>query len=94
MPEWHPYDSARILLISPPTGMAEIVVDYVTPVEARPEDGGSVLFKAATRVGNLLYACTSTEVILYSLPDFQVKTYLSHPAFNDVHATSEPLPTW
>jgi len=32
-----------------------------------------------------MYACTSTEVILYSVPEFKPLSYISLPCFNDLH---------
>jgi hypothetical protein len=85
-PEWERYDRAVILSVDPRGEDLRTVVEYVSPDDARPEGpSGGVLFKAATKVGDLLYACTATEVMLFSLPSFEVLRYLSHRAFNDVH---------
>jgi hypothetical protein len=32
-----------------------------------------------------LYACTATEVLIFSPPEFQQTGYVSFPALNDVH---------
>jgi hypothetical protein len=32
-----------------------------------------------------MYTCTSTEVLIYQVPDFKQIGYLSHPCFNDLH---------
>ncbi|HXG24689.1 MAG TPA: hypothetical protein VNJ09_09060 [Chthonomonadales bacterium] len=63
----------------------EPVINYVSPPEACPEQNPSTVFKAATREGDRLYACTTTEVLIYQLPEFQQVGYLSMPCFNDVH---------
>jgi hypothetical protein len=36
-------------------------------------------------VDDRLYACTSTEVLIYQLPDFRLLQYISLPCFNDLH---------
>jgi hypothetical protein len=43
------------------------------------------VFKAGTIVGDTLYACTSTEVLIFKLPEFNKIGYISLPCFNDVH---------
>jgi hypothetical protein len=65
--------------------------DGVRPVleySSRPGSHGPddpVLFKSASRVGDRLYCCTQTEVVVYSLPDLDEVAYVSLPLFNDVH---------
>jgi hypothetical protein len=44
-----------------------------------------VLFKSASVVGDRMYCCTQTEVIVLGLPDFNEIAYISLPIFNDVH---------
>lgn len=48
-------------------------------------DQDAVLFKSASRVGDRLYCCTQTEVLVLALPDFTEIAYISLPIFNDVH---------
>jgi len=83
--EWNLYERALILQIDPETGASSVRVDYTTPLEARAGTEASVLFKAGTRQGDTLYACTATEVLIYKLPDFKLIGYVSLPCFNDVH---------
>lgn len=85
-PSWHLYDHAVILCVHPENGRVERKVKYVTPPDAKPDDeNAAVCFKAGTVVGDRLFVPTSTEVVVYSLPDFEQVGYLSHPWFNDVH---------
>src|SRR5271155_4862826 len=84
------YESALILMLNSETGAVRTCVEYKTPPEARPHKHSSIVFKAGTIAGDVLYgevlyACTGTEVLIYSLPDFKPVGYLSLPAFNDVH---------
>jgi hypothetical protein len=43
------------------------------------------MFKAGTIVGDKLYTCTSTEVLVFDLPEFRISNYISLPCFNDLH---------
>ncbi len=83
--EWNLYESALILRLDTETGDVETCVEYKSPPEARPNDLSSNSFKAATLVGDLLYTCTYTEVIIYRVPSFERVAYISLPLFNDLH---------
>lgn len=85
-PEWELYGQAAIVHVSPRTGSVNPVAEYVSRVDACAWNSEpSILFKASTKVGDRLYACTSTEVVVYSLPSFEQLNYISHPYFNDLH---------
>ena len=62
---------------------SDLVADLDNLV-ASPNDV-PVLFKSATLVGDKLYACTQTEIIIYSVPTFTPLHRLSLPCFNDIH---------
>ncbi len=47
--------------------------------------GDPELFKSATRIGDRLYACSQTELMVYSYPDLELLHHVSHPLLNDVH---------
>ena len=79
------YEAALILKIDTDTGKAETCVEYKSPLEACSGPHASMVFKSATIVGDTLYCCTSTEVILFELPTFRQTGYVSLPHFNDVH---------
>ncbi|MEL7206738.1 MAG: hypothetical protein AAGK32_00640, partial [Actinomycetota bacterium] len=79
---WYGYGAGVIAQVDGST--ASVVHTYVSDTSVRNEDD-PMLFKCATRRGELLYATTETEVIVYRLPDFEVVHHLSHPWFNDVH---------
>lgn len=83
--EWRLYESALILEVDPESGVTEPRVEYKTPPEARASQNSSNIFKSGTLAGNLLYTCTSTEVLVFELPEFQIVNYISLPCFNDVH---------
>ena len=82
-PGWYGYAVGVILRIDP-TGDVQTVKEFTSRPGACAE-GDPVLFKCATRAGNRLYCCTQTEVVVFSLPDFQQLAYVSLPRFNDVH---------
>jgi hypothetical protein len=85
-PEWLSCDRALILHVELANGQARQLIEYVTPPEAcASEERPAILFKASTLAGDRLYACTSTEVLIYSVPEFELKRYITHPHFNDVH---------
>ena len=60
-------------------------MEYQSPAEARANENSSNVFKAGTLIGDTLYACTSTEVLIFKLPEFKQIGYISLPCFNDVH---------
>ena len=49
------------------------------------DDDPAISFQASTLDGDLLYTCTETEVMVYSVPGFELLHYVSLPCFNDVH---------
>ena len=83
--EWNLYDAALILEVNPQTGQVVKRVEYKSPDEAKAQRNSSIVFKSGTLVGNTLYACTSTEVLMFELPSFKQTGYVSLPCFNDVH---------
>ena len=83
--EWNLYEEALIVHVDTHTGSAQSRVKYCTPPSVRASDNASHVFKASTISGNILYACTSTEVLLFKLPEFEQVGYVSLPCFNDLH---------
>lgn len=83
--EWQSCDMGRIIQLDPQRDTSLNCVEYVSPPEACPEETSAILFKSAYLDGNTLYACTSTEVLIYELPHFHRIGYFSLPCFNDVH---------
>jgi hypothetical protein len=83
--EWNLYESALILRLDTESGEVATCVEYKTPLEAKAHENSSSVFKSGTLVGDVLYACTNTEVLVYQLPQFRVINYISLPCFNDVH---------
>lgn len=83
--EWNLYETALILEIDTESGDVRTCVEYHTPSETRAGRHSSSIFKSGTLVGDVLYACTNTEVLAFRLPEFTLVNYISLPCFNDVH---------
>jgi len=83
--EWRLYESALVLEVDPESGGVQTRVEYKSPPEARSSQNSSNIFKSGTLAGNLLYTCTSTEVLVFELPEFNIVNYISLPCFNDLH---------
>jgi hypothetical protein len=83
--EWNLYEAAVILQLDTETGAVRTCMEYRSPVEARPHAHSSMVFKSGTLIGDILYACTSTEVLIFKLPEFHRLGYISLPCFNDLH---------
>jgi hypothetical protein len=83
--EWCMYEAAVILEVDTNSGVARTCVEYQSPPEARAGDRPGAHFHSGALVGNTLYTCTTTEVLIYRLPDFTQIGYVSLPCFNDLH---------
>jgi hypothetical protein len=79
---WYGYDLGVILRI---TGTGVTTELEYTSRPGSCAAGDAVLFKSASRVGDFLYCCTQTEVIVLRLPDLEEVAYVSLAMFNDVH---------
>jgi hypothetical protein len=83
--EWNLYEAALVLRLDTETCEVRTCVEYKSPPEARAGEDSSNVFKSGTLVGNTLYTCTSTEVLIFDLPTFRQTGYVSLPCFNDLH---------
>ena len=83
--EWHSCRKAVVIQIGPESGRVRRGVEYVSPPDVCADESAAVLFKSASLQNNQLYACTSTEVLVYDLPEFRLAHYITHPYFNDLH---------
>jgi len=79
------YEAALILRLETARETSELKVEYKSPPEARASEETSNVFKSSTIVGNRFYTCTSTEVLVYEMPEFRRISYVSLPCFNDLH---------
>jgi hypothetical protein len=82
--DWYEYEKGLILEIGKDRRPC-VRVEYVSPPEACVDEDPVVLFKSGTIVGDRLYACTQTEVLIYTLPALELVNYISIPLFNDLH---------
>jgi hypothetical protein len=83
--EWQSSEQAALIELDPATNQSKPRVEYVSPPEVCAGDLPAILFKSASLRGNQLYVCTSTEVLVYELPAFKLRHYISLPCFNDLH---------
>jgi hypothetical protein len=83
--EWESCKRAMLVEIDPVTNASRACIEYDSPKETAPDELPAILFKSTTVRDNKLYACTSTEVLVYDLPSFRLATYISLPFFNDLH---------
>ena len=82
---WYLYETALILEVDTSAGEVRTCVEYQSPPEARAGKHPAGHFHSGAVLGNKLYTCTATEVIIYRLPDFERVGYVSLPCFNDLH---------
>ena len=83
--EWQSSEQAFVIELDPATNQSKACVEYVSPPEACADELPAILFKSSTLRQNKLYACTSTEVLIYEVPSFRQLHYISLPCFNDLH---------
>ncbi len=84
-PFWYKYGKGLILEIDSDSHEVHTRAEYVSPPDVCPEENPAILFKCGTLEGDKLYVGTQTEVLVYSVPDMSLVTYISLPCFNDVH---------
>lgn len=84
--EWFSYGEAAIALVDDSDGSVTNCVSYASPSGIRPDDKeANIVFKAGSRDGERLLVCTQTEILIYSISDFELIKHISHPWLNDVH---------
>jgi len=83
--EWQACEQALLIELDPASNQSQVRVEYISPPEVCPKESPAILFKSATLNNNYLYACTSTEVLVYDLPAFRLAHCISLPCFNDLH---------
>ena len=82
---WYRYSKGLILHVRPDVQQVGTTLEYVSPAEVCANENPAILFKQGTLAEDRLYLCTQTEVMVYSVPDFQRQLYISQPYFHDVH---------
>ncbi len=81
--EWRLYKVAKVVGIS--GRRVDCVLEYESPVEHRPDEPSSIVFKAGSIAGDRAYLCTQTEILICNFPSFAILQVISLPCFNDVH---------
>ena len=79
---WYGYGQGVIVDVT--DGKPETVLEY-TSAEGTCSPDDPILFKSATLIGDRLYACSQTELMVYGYPDLELLHHVSHPVLNDVH---------
>ena len=83
--EWCMYDAALIVEVDTNSGAVRTCVEYQSPPQARAGNRPGAHFHSGALIGNTLYTCTTTEVLVYRVPEFKQIGYVSLPCFNDLH---------
>lgn len=83
--EWQSSQKAVILELDLENKTSLARVEYISPPEACAAELPAIVFKSASIRDHKFYACTSTEVLVYALPEFRLLHYVSLPCFNDLH---------
>lgn len=79
------YYRARLSRLDWDSKTETVLLDYETPEGARPEEDPGIRFTAMTLMGDRLYLCTGTEVMVLSWPGLERLHYATHPHFHDIH---------
>lgn len=82
---WQGYDRGLVLAVDLIAETVSICFEYDSPPDVVADDDPAISFQGSTLDGDLLYTCTETEVMVYSVPSFELLHYVSLPCFNDVH---------
>lgn len=80
--QWYGYGSGVVVRVG--HGTPETVQTWASHAGTHGPDD-PILFKSAYRRGDLLYACSQTEAMVFDYPSFQLRHHVSLPVFNDVH---------
>src|SRR5438445_13740336 len=80
--EPHLYESALVARVDTETGRLELCLEYQSPPEARANEDSSNIFKCGSLIGDKLYACTSTEGLIFKVPSFERIGYVFVHCFN------------
>ncbi len=88
LPEGTRYRRANAVRLDLASGACEVVLSREASLEAYPAELPSVLFGAGTRVGDELYLCTNTELLVYRYPSFDLLRQASYPFFNELHSVT------
>lgn len=77
--EWQSSDRACVLETDPTNQQRRVSPEYISPKAPCPGELPAMLFKAARIRDSLFYTCRSKEVLIYELPAYSLKHYISIP---------------
>lgn len=81
----HRFESAVIIHLDVDTSEAKVALEYKTPASVSADRNSSSRFASGLLFDHKVYVCTLTEVLVYSIPDFKLMSYISLPCFNALH---------
>lgn len=84
-PDFLGFQNGLILQLDTETGAVIERASWVSPAQNCQENKPSYLFTAGTLTRRHLWVCSQTEVLAYSIPDFEQSKLISLPFFNDLH---------
>jgi hypothetical protein len=85
LPSWYEYHKGLVMEVDLRAGDTVSHLEYVSPEEVRAEGTPPILFKCASLENGHLYLCTHSEILVYTVPEFERIAYISLPCFNDLH---------
>ncbi len=83
--EWNNGISGIILEYDTNTKKIVEKINYKTPEKYRPLKDYSISFKSGSIYKNKLYITTLTEILIFSLPEYNIIDRISLKIFNDLH---------
>lgn len=63
----------------------DTLIKHKTPKRYCADRVPSIYFTSATLLGDLLYLCSTTQVLIYRYPSLELIKEINHPYFNDIH---------
>lgn len=86
--DWNSFGGGVLIVYDTDSCTVDSRFEYVTPIENKPSEFSSILFKSFDREGKHLFLTTKTEVLIYDMVAGEVDACISHPLMNDVHHIS------
>ncbi len=83
--DWRGYHRGLVVEVDTESRAARARLSYASPPDVCADEDPEILFQSGTIANDRLYICTGTEVLTFSVPEFDRIGYISLPWFNDVH---------
>lgn len=84
-PEGARFKCAKLLHVDMARGTFDTLLEYECKGENYPEREPNSIFVSASLCDDLLYMCTSTELLLYKYPGLSLCKKVSYPFFQNLH---------